>query len=57
MIAYFGILNSDNQVINTICVDQADVDANGGDQSVEAENFATRRPRDEALHPNMFSSL
>ena len=56
MIAYFGILNSDNQVINTICVDQADVDANGVDQSVEAENFVkTNLLKDESALVKQFS--
>ena len=56
MIAYFAVLNSDNQVINTICVDQADVDANGNDQSIEAENFVkTNLLKDESALVKQFS--
>lgn len=39
MIAHFATLDSENKVLNILAVDQADVDANGGDQSIEAENW------------------
>ena len=35
----FAKLDENNNVIDIFVVDQADVDANGGDQSVEAENW------------------
>jgi len=39
MITQFAKLDENNNVIDIFVVDQADVDANGGDQSVEAENW------------------
>ena len=35
----FAKLDENNNVIDIFVVDQADVDANGGDQSVEAEKL------------------
>lgn len=39
MIANFAKLNSENKVIDLFVVDQSDVDANGGDQSIAVENW------------------
>ena len=37
--ANFVLLNSENKVINIICVDDSDVTNNGGDFSTQAEEY------------------
>ena len=37
--AHFAELNSSNEVLQVIVISNTDVDANGGDQSAEAETF------------------
>jgi len=37
--AHFAELNNSNEVLQVIVISNTDVDANGGDESVQAENF------------------
>lgn len=57
MMAFFAKLDSDNNVINKFVVDQSDVDANGGDQSVEAENWVkTNLLKDDSVIIKQYSN-
>ena len=37
--AHFAELNSSNEVLQVIVISNTDVDANGGDESTQAETF------------------
>jgi hypothetical protein len=57
MMTQFAILDQENKVIDIFVVDQADVDANGGDQSVQAENWVkTNLLKDENAIVKQFSN-
>jgi len=40
--AYFAEINNNNKVLRVVVIDDNDVIANGGDQSIEAEEFVKR---------------